>query len=95
VSIQITSTNSSSKEVYFWLDKNGSGIADTTRVVTLSSNGQFQAFSTVYDISLQANDYIRIMWAATSTAVKLEALAASAFAPSAPSVIVSVTQMQL
>jgi hypothetical protein len=95
VSIQITSTNSSAKNIYFWLDRNGTSITNTTRVITLASNGEFQPFSTVYDISLQANDYIRVMWAADSTAVKLEALAASAFAPSAPSVIVAVTQMQL
>jgi hypothetical protein len=95
VSIQITSTNSSAKNIYFWLDRNGTSVTSTTRVVTLAANGEFQPFSAVYDISLQANDYIRIMWAADSTAVKLEALAASAFAPSAPSVIVAVTQMQL
>lgn len=95
VSAQTTSSSASAKNVYFWLDKNGSNIADTTRVLTLSANSEFQPFSTVYDISLQANDYIRLMWAADSTDVKLEALAASAFAPSAPSVILTVTQMQL
>jgi hypothetical protein len=95
VSAQLTSGSSSAKQVYFWLDKNGTAIADTTRVVTLSSNGQFLPFSTVYDISLQANDYIRVMWAADSTDVTLEALAASAFAPAGPSVIVTVTQVQL
>jgi hypothetical protein len=35
------------------------------------------------------------MWAADSTDVTLDALAASAFAPAAPSIIVSVTQIQL
>lgn len=95
VSMQITSSSSSAKNIYFWLDKNGTAIADTTRVVTLSSNSQFFPFSTTYDVSLQANDYLRVMWAADSTDVSLEALAASAFAPAAPSVIVSVTQIQL
>lgn len=95
VSIQITSSSSSAKSVYFWLDKNGTAIADTTRAVTLSANSQFFPFSTVYDISLQANDYVRVMWAADSTDVTLDALAASAFAPAGPSVIVTVTQMQL
>jgi hypothetical protein len=95
VSAQITSTNSSSKTVYFWLDKNGTSVADTTRAITLSSNGEYQSFSTTYDISLQANDYVRVMWASDSTAVALESIPASAFAPSAPSVIVTLTQMQL
>lgn len=95
VSMQITSSSSSAKNIYFWLDKNGTAIADTTRAVTLAANSAFFPFSTTYDVSLQANDYIRVMWAADDTNVSLDALAASAFAPSAPSVIVSVTQIQL
>lgn len=95
VSLQITSSSASAKNVYFWLDKNGTAVADTTRVVTLSANSQFFPFSTVYDVSLQASDYIRVMWASDSTDVTLEALAASAFAPAAPSALVSVTQIQL
>lgn len=95
VSAQLTSTSSSAKNVYFWLDKNGTAIADTTRAVSLSSNNQFLPFSTVYDISVIDTDYIRVMWAADDTAVTLDTLAASAFAPAGPSVIVTVTQMQL
>jgi hypothetical protein len=95
VSIQLTSSSGSAKNVYFWLDKNGTAVPDTTRAVTLSSNSQFFPFSTVYDVSLAASDYVRVMWAADSTDVTLDALAASAFAPAAPSVIVSVTQVQL
>lgn len=95
VSIQITSSSSSAKSVYFWLDKNGTAVADTTRAVTLSANSQFFPFSTTYDVSLQANDYVRVMWASDSTDVTLDALASSAFAPAAPSVIVSMTQVQL
>lgn len=95
VSTQLTSGSSSAKQVYFWLDKNGTAIPDTTRVITLSANGQFQPFSTVYDVSLQANDYIRVMWAADDINVTLEAVPATAFSPRAPSAIVTVTQMQL
>lgn len=95
VSAQLTSGSSSAKNIYFWLDKNGTAIADTTRVVTLASNSQFFPFSTTYDVSLAATDYIRIMWAANDTDVTLETLAASAFAPAAPSILVTMTQIQL
>jgi hypothetical protein len=95
VSIQLTSGSSSAKNIYFWLDKNGTSVPDTTRAVTLSANGQYSAFSTLYDISLQANDYIRVMWAADDTNVTLDVIAASGFAPSAPSVLLNVTQVQL
>ena len=95
VSAQLTSNSSSAKNIYFWLDRNGTGIADTTRAMTLSANGAYFPFSSVYDVSLQAGDYIRVMWAADSTDVTLDAIAASAFAPAAPSIIVTVTQVQL
>lgn len=95
VSAQLSSGSASAKNVYFWLDKSGTAIADTTRAVTLSANSEYFPFSTVYDVSLAASDYIRVMWAANDTNVTLDAIAASAFAPAAPSVIVTVTQMQL
>lgn len=95
ISVQVSSTNSSSKDVFIWLDKNGSNVANTTRAITISGNGTYSSFAATYDISLQANDYIRLMWAASSTNVVLDAFAASAFHPTGPSVIVTVTQMQL
>jgi len=95
VSAQLTSSSSSAKNVYIWLDKNGTSVPDTTRAATLSANSQFFPLSAVYDVSLAANDYIRVMWASDSTDVTLDVLASSAFAPAAPSIIVSVTQVQL
>jgi hypothetical protein len=95
VSVQLSSSSASAKNVYFWLDKGGTAVPDTTRIVTLSANSQYIAFSATYDVSLQATNYIRVMWAADDTAVTLEAVAASGFAPAAPSVLVVVTQVQL
>jgi hypothetical protein len=95
VSVQLTSSSGSAKNVYFWLDKDGTAVPDTTRIVTLSANGQYATFSATYDVSLQATNYIRVMWASNDTAVTLDAVVASGFAPAAPSVIVVVTQVQL
>jgi hypothetical protein len=95
VSLQLTSSSASAKNIFVWLAKNGSAIANTTRVVTLSDNSAYFPFSTTYDISLVISDYVEIMWAADSTDVSLDAVAASGFAPAAPSVIVIVTQIQL
>lgn len=92
---QMTSNSSSAKNIYFWLDKNGSNVANTTRIVTLSNSAAYFPFEVTYDISLVAGDYIRLMWAANDTNVLLDAVSASAFAPAAPSVIVTVTQIQL
>lgn len=95
VSAQLTSSSSSAKNVFFWLSKNGTAIPDTTRAVTLSDNASYTPFSSTYDLSLLASDYIQVMWAADSTAVTLDSVAASGFAPAAPSVLVVVTQVQL
>lgn len=94
-SFQLTSNSASSKNVYFWLRKNGTDVTDTTRAVTLADNGAFFALSVVYDISLQAGEYIELMWASDSTDVLLDALTSSAFAPSAPSALVTFAQIQL
>lgn len=95
VSAQIASTNASSKNVFIWLEKNGTNLTNTTRAISISGNGTYVPFATTYDVSLEANEYIRVMWAASDTTVTLEAFAASAFAPAGPSIIVTVTQQQL
>ena len=93
--IQLTSTNSSAKNIYFWLRKNGTDVTDTTRVVTSDINNGFVPISLSYSISLAANEYVELYWASSDTAVRLDALASSAFAPSAPSILVTMSQLQL
>ena len=92
---QLTSGNTSAKNVYFWLRKNGANVADTTRAITVNINNGFVPISLNYTISLAANDYVELYWAADDTNVTLDALAASAFAPAAPSVLVNINQLQL
>lgn len=94
-SLQLTSTSASAKNVFFWLRKNGADVANTTNALTNDINGGYVSQSLFRNISLQAGDYIEIYWAADSTDISLSAIAASGFAPAAPSAIVSVTQIQL
>lgn len=93
--IQLTSTSASGKNIFFWLRKNGTDVADSARAVTISSNNAYLPISLNYTISLAATDYVELYWAANDTNVLLDALTASAFAPSAPSVLVNVSQLQL
>ena len=95
VSLQLTSSSASAKNIYFWLRKNGVDVANTTNALTNDINNGFISTALVRDISLQANDYVEVYWAADSTDVSLSAIAASSFAPAAPSVIAIVTQIQL
>jgi hypothetical protein len=93
--IQMASTSASPKTAYFWMRKNGTDVTSTTRAVTSDINNGFVTVALNYTISLQANDYIEIYWAGDDTNLTLDALAASAFAPSSPSVLVKVSQLQL
>jgi len=93
--IQLTSTSASAKNIFFWLRKNGTDVSESTRAVTVDINSGYLPISLNYTISLAATDYIELYWAADDTNVQLDALAASAFAPTAPSVLVNVSQLQL
>jgi hypothetical protein len=95
VSNQYTSSNSSLKDVQTWLSKNGTAVVDSNSYVSLNGNGVNVVFSTVFTISLVAGDYVQIMWACNDTAVSINNIAATGYSPAAPSVIVSVTQIQL
>lgn len=95
VRYQFTSSNASSKVVRTWFRRNGTtDYPDSTALNSLESNGAYIA-STVSDFfSLQANDYVELMWAVSDTALSLSAVPATAYAPTSASVLVSVTQIQ-
>jgi hypothetical protein len=93
--IQLTSGSASAKNIFFWLRKNGTNVAESTRAVTVDINSGYLPISLNYTISLAANDYVELYWASNDTNVTLDALAASAFAPTAPSVLVNISQLQL
>lgn len=96
VSNQYTSSNASQKDIQTWLRHNGTDIADSNSYETIATNGGTVIFSTAYIVSMQANDYIQVMWAcATDTAVSINNIAATAYSPAAPSVITSIAQIQL
>ena len=44
--------------------------------------------------SLAAGDYIEIMFAADDTAITVDNVAATAFAPAAPAIVLAVSQVQ-
>lgn len=95
VSYQITSSNGSSKTVYFWVSINGTDVVDTTRAYTLKANGDTRPTAVTYHLPLLEGDYFELRWAATNTAVNLTALTGLSFAPDVPSVLLSVAQVQL
>lgn len=92
--IQLTSGNSSAKNIWFWFRKNGTDIANTARIVTNNVNNGYVPISLAEPISLNANEYVELMFASSDTAVTIDNVAATAFAPAAPAVTLEVTQVQ-
>lgn len=94
VTIQITSGNTSAKNVWVWFRKNGTDVASSARIVTININNGYVPVSMAEFFSLAASDYIEIMFAADDTNVTIDNVASTAFAPAAPAVILAVSQVQ-
>jgi hypothetical protein len=92
--VQLTSTSSSSKNIWIWFKKNGTAVPNSARLVTSDLNNGYIPIAVNQSISLNANDYIEMAFAADSTAVTVDNVAATAFAPSAPAIVLLVTQVQ-
>lgn len=94
-SVQITSTNSSQKSIWVWLKLNGTtNIANSARVASITLNNGYLVITLNEVYSLAANDFIEIMYASNDTNISIATVAATAFAPAAPAVILAVTQTE-
>lgn len=92
-SAQITSTNASTKTLWFWPRINGVDATDSAMKVSITSAGFTMPVSRSMDFTLSAGDYLEAMWATDDVNVTIEAAPSTAFAPATPSVILSVTQI--
>jgi hypothetical protein len=92
-SIQFLSTNASAKDVYIWAKKNGDDIPDSSTRVSVVGNNVYFVAAWSFIVSLNANDFFQLMWAASDVTVRITAPAATAFSPTTPSTIMSVTQV--
>jgi hypothetical protein len=92
--VQLTSGSSSAKKIWVWFKKNGAVIANSARLVTSNLNNGYIPIALNETVSLAANEYVELAFAADSTNVTIDNVAATAFAPAAPAVVLSVTQVQ-
>ena len=93
LSVQVTSNNSSAKNIRVWLRKNGTtNIANSARLASIQINGGYVVISTSDTYSFLANDFIEVMYASDNTGISIATVAATAYAPAAPAVILAVTQ---
>jgi len=92
--VQLTSGNTSAKNIWVWFRKNGTDIAGSSRLVTININGGYVPIALNEAVSLAANGYVELVYAADDTNITVDNVASTAFAPSAPAVVLEVTQVQ-
>lgn len=92
--VQLTSGSSSAKNIWVWWKKNGTAIANSARLVTSDVNNGYIPIALNETVSLASNEYVELAFAADSTNVTVDTVAATAFAPAAPAVVLNVTQVQ-
>lgn len=94
-SVQITSTNAAQKSIWVWLRKNGTtNFPNSARVASITLNNGYLVVTLNEVASLLAGDFIEVMYASDNTNVSIATVAATAFAPAAPAVILAVTQTE-
>ena len=94
-SVQITSNNAAQKSIWVWLRKNGTtNFTNSARVASITLNGGYLVVTLNEVASLIAGDFIEVMYATDNTNVSIATVAATAFAPAAPAVILAVTQTE-
>ena len=104
-SLQFKNTTNDVQDIDIWLRKNGTDVPDTNSRFSISArkssgNPSHLIVTTPIMVELAANDYIQVMWHATSTSVSLEHFPAVAYSagvtpaiPATPSAIVQVEFM--
>lgn len=90
---QITSTNSSQVNFWFWPRINGTNIPTSAIRTSLSSNGATDVVARSAIFSLSAGDYLEAYWAVDDTTASLIAHTATAFAPSTPAATLAITRI--
>lgn len=95
-SIQLQSSSASSKNVYLWPRINGTDVANSATIVTISGSGTQLVPAWNFNLTLTAGQYFELMVASNSTGVSLyhQVAQTSPFAlPAIPSVILTVSQI--
>ncbi len=93
ITAQLISTNSSAKNFFMWINRGGTNIGYSTRVVTLSANNEYAeiTWDFIIDVPVPTDDYIELYWATSDTNIRMDAAAATSPHPGIPSVVLYAT----
>ena len=91
-SAELKSSSGSTKSIWIWPRINGVDANGTTMKTTLHTNNQDIVISRTAIFEMQAGQYLQAMFAVDDVNIWIDAPAATAFAPSAPSATLSITR---
>jgi hypothetical protein len=97
--LQAVNTDTQIHDVNVWLRKNGSNVTDTnSRYAITSSHGGTDGYTILainYVLSINAGDYLQLMWQTESVQISFQTLAAGTTptTPKSPCAIVTATQV--
>ena len=93
LSVQLSSSSSSQKNIWLWFAINGTDVPNSAIIETEALNNGFASVSRAEFFDLAAGNYVECMFAVDDVALILNAEAATAFAPAAPAALLAVTQV--
>jgi hypothetical protein len=90
-SAQILNASGGAHDIWIWLRRNGTDVADSTTQIRVEGNNTEAVAAWNFLLKMNADDYFELMWEVTDTAVSLWHDAGTAVHPAIPSVLLSVT----
>jgi hypothetical protein len=90
-SAQFVNTAGGTHNVWVWLRKNGTDVANSATTLRLQGNNAEEVAAWNFLLEMNAGDYFELMWEVSNLAVSLLADPASAVHPAIPSIILTVT----
>lgn len=92
-SLQLTSGSAAAKDVSIWLRVDGVDVSDSATIITLTGNNVNTVAAWNFVINLTAGHYFELVWSADNTNVSIRSVAATAYRPAVPGVIMTVTSL--
>ena len=90
VSAQMQSTNASAKNMRLWIRRDGTDIGYSARRFTNNLNNGYFELQWAFNIDLQADGYIEMMWASDNTAIAMTSTAPASPYPGSASAVLAV-----
>jgi hypothetical protein len=92
-SAQLDKTSGGTGNIYIWLRKNGTDVANTASTVAIQGTAARTVAAWNFIIQLEPTHYVELMWATDDTSVRILAASATSVWPAIPSVICTLTQV--